>query len=631
VIPSTCTVWSCITAHNIQLYQVQVQYHTSGGHRSRQFHDASMFKRRFALTAATLVLSGSFLASVWYADQHATSVVYQSLVDFQIGKNEFNNNFRGFKDVLCGGCYQAVAIPGKNIRCGLLILNAAKTENTSVEDAANKIASKAEYKVACARCLPNACDPNEKFYWRYDASPLLPEILSSSVPILGSIPASSRVPPKAMQNLTSFFLAANRQQPPPRFLFHYNPSIVVLPSTFDKSQFTDVPVYAASFRVSTQQSCFYPHVSKALYGGRWDRKPPTQDFLALALLRSDLSIIDDVVVDMKAGKVFQNFAEDFRLFVFREELFVASYDLIAPIHIRLVSHANTAIQGYLTLQNLFPSKLEVSIRQFPSCPACLSKKQCGKNLNYFSRDQSHQRVWVEIWPSAPHIVQEVNLSEPCSVSRRSDPSLSFSDAESNPTTSWHTMEESMFQSMEPSEVLLVRGRGGACCISMEDPRTGNKLLVGIFHTKVPKFGKRSGKRVPLWLRPGRDASQVIPNQYLSRWYGFEPSEPFSVVAHSGLFCLGYPTSIKERETQPLIEATQWKRVVFGGDGLGSSDGSLVLDCPRIHFVSGIAEKDGDPSRILIAYGANDCFSRVIEVSKESIAKLLFGWKRSNIA
>jgi hypothetical protein len=591
-----------------------------------------MFKSRSALAAVTLVLSGSFVANFWFADQHATSVVYQSLVDFQIGKNVFNHD-RGFEDLLCGGCYHAVAIPDKNIRCGLLILNVVKAENISLEDAANKIASKEEYKVACARCLPNSCEPSEKFYWRYDASEILPEILSSIVPILGSIPSSSRIPPEAMKNLTSFFFDANQHQPPPRFLFHYNPSIVLLPSTFDKGQFAEAPVYAASFRVSTQQSCFYPHVSKSLYGGSWDRKPPTQDFLALALLRSDLSIIDDVVVDIKASKVFQHFAEDFRLFVFREELFVATYDLIAPIHIRLATHETTAKQGYLTMRNLFPSKLEVSIRQFSSCPVCphnSPKKQCGKNLNYFGGDENHERVWVEIWPSAPHIVQEVNLSEPCSVSRRRDASFTYSDAESNPTTSWYTMEESMFKSMEPSEVLLARGRGGACCVSLEDPRTGNKLLVGIFHTKVPKFGNRSGKRVPLWLRPGHDASQVLPNQYLSRWYAFKPSEPFSVVAHSGLFCLGYPNSREESETQPLIEATRWKRMVFGDDGLGSSDGTVVLDCPRIHFVSGIAEKDGDPSRVFIAYGANDCFSRLIEVSKKNIAKLLFGWKRIDV-
>lgn len=47
-----------------------------------------------------------------------------------------------------------------------------------------------------------------------------------------------------------------------------------------------------------------------------------------------------------------------------------------------------------------------------------------------------------------------------------------------------------------------------------------------------------------------------------------------------------------------------------------------FDCPRIHFVTGIAEKVGDEERVIISYGVNDCYPRMIEVSKDFLVGLL---------
>jgi hypothetical protein len=52
-------------------------------------------------------------------------------------------------------------------------------------------------------------------------------------------------------------------------------------------------------------------------------------------------------------------------------------------------------------------------------------------------------------------------------------------------------------------------------------------------------------------------------------------------------------------------------------------GSNHYDCPRIHFVSGMVEKANDPSRIIIAYGIQDCAPRFIEVEKVQILQMLF--------
>ena len=41
------------------------------------------------------------------------------------------------------------------------------------------------------------------------------------------------------------------------------------------------------------------------------------------------------------------------------------------------------------------------------------------------------------------------------------------------------------------------------------------------------------------------------------------------------------------------------------------------------FVSSFIEKAGDPSRTVIGYGLNDCTGRLVEVTKQEIARLLY--------
>jgi hypothetical protein len=52
-------------------------------------------------------------------------------------------------------------------------------------------------------------------------------------------------------------------------------------------------------------------------------------------------------------------------------------------------------------------------------------------------------------------------------------------------------------------------------------------------------------------------------------------------------------------------------------------GNAVPTCPRIHFVSGLA-RAVDSDNILIAYGINDCLSRIVEIPMSEIGRLLFG-------
>ena len=46
------------------------------------------------------------------------------------------------------------------------------------------------------------------------------------------------------------------------------------------------------------------------------------------------------------------------------------------------------------------------------------------------------------------------------------------------------------------------------------------------------------------------------------------------------------------------------------------------DCPRINFVTGILEKMGDDETVIVLYGVNDCYPRMLEVSKSFLMGLL---------
>lgn len=587
---------------------------------------------KWCLAAAALILlAGPLFTSIWterhlFRREEASSFLSSSLAGFQpplSGTATIQSEKDGIlvSDELCGGCYHAVANPDQNVRCGLLIHEwMGKQTSLSLTEAAHRIAS--DYPDTCGRCRPGSCSQQDTLYWRYDAPPMALPVLASSVLQIASVPFQERIPPDSMDKLEAFFALPNRAVPPSRYLFDYNPSIVVLPQPVEEGE----AVYLASFRVSTQQSCFRPQQTKAMYGGSWERKPPIENYLGLALLRDDLTVLQDVVVDLKGSGVFPQ-AEDFRLFVLNHQVYVASFDYIAPLSIT-TQPRQPLEEGYVPLTNAFPSLLRVSVREFPSCPVCHNRpnKKCGKNFNYFSTANDNDQQWVELWPTGPHIVQKVDLDRSCSEARKAleEDSLVYSDAGlAPPPPAWYTMEEVWFPRMEPAETLLTRGRGGACCISIRDPRQPETtLLVGTYHTKIPKFGARSGKRLPLWSNGNStNQQQLATNQYLSRWYAFSATPPFAMVAQSGLFCLGQP----DTQEHPLVQTTLWKKMVLGGDGLNNdeSSSSLVLECPRIHFVSGIAEKDNDPSKVLVAYGVNDCVSRFIEIEKEDIVRSLF--------
>lgn len=106
------------------------------------------------------------------------------------------------------------------------------------------------------------------------------------------------------------------------------------------------------------------------------------------------------------------------------------------------------------------------------------------------------------------------------------------------------------------------------------------------------------------------------------------------MARSGYFCLGF--ALKKQQQQ---RHTQHNQHVHDNDEANQSDNEQVWgaaneykltindivfeNCPAIHFVTGIAEKLGDEEHTaIISYGVNDCYPRMVEVSKKFLVSLL---------
>lgn len=214
---------------------------------------------------------------------------------------------------------------------------------------------------------------------------------------------------------------------------------------------------------------------------------------------------------------------------------------------------------------------------------------------------------AEIWPTGPHTVRSIDLDQPCQ--RGPEPTTMTAHVDNNDSVvpSFATVEELDFPTLGRWESILTRGRGSACCIPMQ--HENRSLLVGIQHSKTPS---QRNKQLP---------GNLTANHYLSSLYAFDATAPYKSVAQSGWFCLGFPdynTTVTTTTTDqpfPLVRATSWRRLELGG---------RIFACPRIHFVSGMTIKADDPSAVIVAYGINDCLSRLVEIRLSDLKGLLFG-------
>jgi hypothetical protein len=160
------------------------------------------------------------------------------------------------------------------------------------------------------------------------------------------------------------------------------------------------------------------------------------------------------------------------------------------------------------------------------------------------------------------------------------------------------MEELLYPFLKKGQEIFTRDRGTACCATLLDPTTNKEVFLGVSHTTTPY----PGKNLPV---------DLMRNIYLSRFYVFEKTHPYKVLARTGAFCLGRS---QEDTGNPLWNVSDQTEMEFGSEW---------INCPKIHFISGITEKVGDDSKVILAYGVSDCLSRFVEVDKAAIAKMLW--------
>ncbi|GAX15672.1 hypothetical protein FisN_3Hu145 [Fistulifera solaris] len=496
------------------------------------------------------------------------------------------------EDILCRSCRHAFAT--ESMRCGASIPESSFHSDTHIAKRIRQsgIEVSRQYPQTCAQCHPDHCPPADKRYWRYDRVDIATQ---KAVHVeLNAVPFRNRLPPHAVENITQYLLMdyPERIYPAREYFFDYNPSIIQLPEPDGKAR------YLASFRVSNQHYCLHPDERKLMNGimktdGSLDSAkspPPAKNWLGLAWLDEQLQIVQDTILDVRP--VGFPAAEDFRLVRLGNEIYLTSYDQIAP----LFFHEKNDTVRIPQVHPEIPAPT-VYLRNFVSCAPCrrTSKRGfCGKNFNYVGL--TPDQAIAEIWPSPPHLVRTVNLTQPCD--RSAEPE-DFVDVAASLRPSFATVEEVLFPHLPSEASLLTRGRGGACCIPWVDPRTQQPVWVGVLHTKTPSQGNR--QRV----------ANVTANHYLSQFYAFEQAPPFNLVALSGFFCLGFQDGADR--VHHLAQLSSWRRLELG----------ITFNCPRIHFVSGITFKAGDPSTIVLALGVNDCYSLFLEVPTSSVDEMLF--------
>lgn len=517
----------------------------------------------------------------------------------------------------CGGCrslkMEHLMRGMHQERCGILIDKITKEVSNRTPLQAAILVN--QNYTDCVSCLE--CSDHDKKYWRYDS--VGPVILNAKTHYLHSIDEKHRIPTSILtdpkQNLTHYFASLNKQnQAPKQYLFEYNPSIVPWQSNSSSSNNNhNEAVYLVSYRVATTQGCFPVETTLQMIGGEWesDRIPQKKDYLGLALLREDLSVVDEAIIDFP--RPFRK-REDFRLFILHHQLFVATYCKLTPMWVYHKdderTYKETEFDGKPVenwkANNVFPSNLRVRIgSDITQCAKEPSDNKHAKNLNYFVNKQGE--TMVELFPLGPHVVRPLfrvlNASAPVP-GREDDISNDYM-----PSPSFYTLEEPLLaQEYNFFEAPFTQDRGGACCIEITDPQQlSKKLWLGVSHAKTPHARRNL-------------AGKLKSNQYLSRWYAFEQDDPFKVVAVSGYFCLSslpgsaamHAEAIKANPLMSHAAATaQWTL------------GRITISCPVIHFVTGMTEKVSDNSKLIIAYGVGDCSSWFVEVTKAQVVELLF--------
>ena len=425
-----------------------------------------------------------------------------------------------------------------------------------------------------------------------------PPIQFATTHYLHSIPREMRLSAEAAMNETAMYLDPLLQKR--QYVFEFNPSIVILP---ENQKTLPEAVYLACYRVSTYHGCFHQV-----------REGRHRNYIGIALLDAQLQILQETTID-PAGKLGR--FEDFRLFVLHNELYLTSFDWLRRFWII----APPTLATVAVIPSLTPSNWTITVEIFSRCSRDEHLRNHAKNLVYFTPPLSSPATLSSVFneSSSSSNITNVIIMEPypmatkeiisevsCDDRNESIVMQTIELTRERPSPTFRTTDQDYLEkSPGMRQPVLTEDRGNYCCASLK--HQGDVYLLGVSHVKTPYFNR------PAPLNPNM-------NQYFSRFYAMESVPPYNVVAQTGKFCFGHHFDTNhltnELPVPHYANLTTWRRMTLNNQ---------TYDCPGIHFVSGMTDDAMDPNnKLIIGYGVNDCFARLVVVLKSDVARMLFG-------
>lgn len=232
---------------------------------------------------------------------------------------------------------------------------------------------------------------------------------------------------------------------------------------------------------------------------------------------------------------------------------------------------------------------------------------------------------MEHWSSSPRIIQdhgdEISKQRLIKSQQKSNPlskEKKVSLMNQNKVESHENLRRRIHvaQSLDKTiSSLFTRDRRSACCVEIERKyykdcfsiSQPDSIHVGISHTK---------SRQRMWSNQGDQFN------YLTRLYTFSSTKPYGLIAIIlGLFCFSYPedddaTGVNDDAKAYLFWQEKPNHLELNRES---------YEFPHIHiqFVSGITNKVNDDSRLIVAYGVNDCVPRFVEISNKILSFIYF--------
>ncbi|KAL7472563.1 hypothetical protein ACHAXS_013828 [Conticribra weissflogii] len=507
-----------------------------------------------------------------------------------------------------------------------------------------------------------ALESNNKRNYEYtpDFSSLvvsLPILSASSPGLLPSLPSKHHVPQEVLSSKSfekhySDWDLENDPLP----LFMYNPSIVPLFSASSHSTISfknhglEHGKYLATFRLSSVHSCGFPTVEFWKKSVNYLGLAILDDTLQVATLQlgtnmTDVSSSLDMIVDINSllrhiftGKGTKKYFvfEDVRLFIIHNQLYMSIRMFLFPICITIdhrgITLPRTPPSPAMCKGNSSSSMTELPalyrnndhLRLYIAGNALYlncNTTDC-KNFQFFEvknedSDKSKSNTLKEHWASLPRLIidhgQDIykQFVEDSEYYKDSTTTRKLLPMKGNEIISEYLpMPRSNTSQKIENEIgkyFVPRDRGSACCVQIE-----KKYYEDFFPSNLPEsvMVGITHKKTALRMPSSRGRKSFI---YLSNLYAFSSYHPYQYIARSGLFCFGFANNQTDATSDSVASAyselTKVQRVEFHG---------VSYDCPRIHFVSGITEKVGDDSRVIVAYGVNDCVSRFVEIAKRDL-------------